>query len=275
MKRIVSPYIIGRYRQLWQTLVIYGLVIVLVALTEFLGWWVGVRDATASLVRPLLLKTTAYVQTLALPYQVIQRGFRSARRIQDLEIKYSQSLAAISQLTALQAENAALRAMIENTDRTTQQVVISSPIVSLSRPAVGVGRQQGVTTGNLVIIAGTLVGRISQVEEQISLVDLLTSRDAFSLVAKTPRNVEGIIQSDGSHLVMKEIPVDAPIDIGERVVTVGQPGVPPDLLVGQVGQITTHPARPTKEVLVDQLVSFYQVRLVEIYKNSLQNYDHD
>lgn len=261
------PYVFSSYgRRQWRMVLVYGALTALIGLTELLGWWELVRVQTTVFIKPLLTAATQVIQLVEYPVVMGAKSYKAARRIQDLEIKYSFALAQVSELQSLRAENETLRKMIENTDRSSQEVIVTAPITSLSRPAVSLSENSGVDAGDLVIIAGSLVGRVNEVVGRIAVVDLLTQPDLFPLVVVTPRGVEGIIHGDGQRLIMTEVPADAELAVGEHVVTAGQPGVPPGIFVGVVGQIQEEPASPVKRVVINQLVSFYQSRLVEIYQ---------
>ena len=52
--------------------------------------------------------------------------------------------------------------------------------------------------------------------------------------------------------------------VGERVLTLGQPGVPSNLYVGSIQNLLTKSADPVQSAVLEQYVSFYEASLVEV-----------
>jgi rod shape-determining protein MreC len=242
----------------------YSLIVLVLWLVEFVGMSRTIRGWSELVTTPLLAQVTWVVQLAETPYYMGQNAFRATRRIQDLELRYSQALAELGELRALEKENEALRAMLENSDRKLVNNIITRPIVSFAHPTVAAGGAEGVKEGSLVLLGKTVVGRVSEVSEHTSKVDLLFHANASPIVAATETGVEGLLVGDGKRLVLTEVARDAQVTVGQRVMTLGQPGIPSDLLIGQVVAIESKPADPVKQVIVEQLVDFYQARVVEV-----------
>ncbi len=223
-------------------------------LTVFLGW----------LANPLLTTSHQLVMTAAWPYQILRTSHRAARRIQDLELKYAVSQAQLSDLAALQAENQALRALLESSTRASGSGVVAAPIVSLTDPAIAAGSEAGVKPGYLVTASGTLLGIVQATGPYQSEISLLSQRDGVLIVARTETGVEGLIKGDGRRVLLTEVPLDQPLEVGQKLVTVGQIGVTPQLFIGQIQSIKADPTAATQVAVVDQLVSFYQTVIVEV-----------
>jgi cell shape-determining protein MreC len=109
-----------------------------------------------------------------------------------------------------------------------------------------------------------MVGLVGDVAEHSSNVELLFQSPSINIVARTESGVEGIITGNGKQIIMSEVERDAQVSQGERVVTVGQPGIAPDLFLGQVVEIKNKPSAPVKQVVIEQIVDFYQARVVEV-----------
>jgi cell shape-determining protein MreC len=242
----------------------YGVIILVLWLVEFVGVGRTLRGWTELLLVPTLAVVSQGVQFVETPLHMVTNSFRATRRIQDLELKYSAALADLGALNALEKENEALRGLLENTDRKLVNNVITRPIVSFAHPTVAVGSAEGVSNGALILIGKTVVGRVSEVSEHTATIDLLYRTDSNPIVAVTDSGVEGVLVGDGQRLLLTEVARDAQVTIGQRVVTVGQPGVPPDLFLGQVVAEESDPADPVKQVVIEQVVDFYQARIVEV-----------
>lgn len=242
---------------------VYGVLALVVTLMEFTGLGLQLRNVSAPVVSVPLAMISRVVTAVEFPFSAITTGFGSAQQIRDLEVKYSQAQAEINRLEFLESENRALRQLLDSADRPLRETVVSQPIISFSRPAIAGGTEEDLFVGAPVVIGNTLVGRVSAVQRHTSEVELLF-QSSVPVVAQTANGVEGVLVGNGRQLLLTEVRRDAEITIGDRISTTGQEGVPPGLFVGQVVRIDQDPAAPIKEVEVEQLVDFYQARVVEV-----------
>lgn len=256
--------IIQHQRKMLFEVLFYSGLLLMLGVVEFVGLGSLFRGWVQVVLTPGLKVITAGVQVVETPYFMARSSLRATRRIQDLEIKYSQSLAEVSRLKALEEENQALRTMLESTDRKLVRSTITKPVVSYAEPTIAAGAADQIESGSVVLIGSTMVGLVGQVGEHSSTVDLLFQSPASNVVAKTETSVEGIVIGNGKHIIMTEVERDAEVLEGQKVTTVGQPGISPDLFLGQVVEIKNNPASPVKEVVIEQLVDFYQARVVEV-----------
>lgn len=237
---------------------------ILVSLVELVGIARTLRSTMGYVFEPLLSKVAYSVTVVEAPYYTLSKAHRAARRVQDLELRYNEALAEISALDGVEAENKALKGLLENTDRTLIETIITSPIVSYAQPSIALGTADGINSGAGVMVNRTLVGVVGQTTASTSEIDLLIQDDRHPIVVVTEVGTEGVVVGNGKRLVMTEIPRDAELVKGQRIVTAGQPGIPPNIFVGQVGQLETTVEAPVVSVTVDQKVSFYQSAVVEI-----------
>lgn len=214
--------------------------------------------------RPVLVIATQIMQTAEQPVMMLQKSHQAMRRVAVLEIQYSEALAELVRLEAVDKENQELRKLLENTDRTLRKTRVASPLLSLYRPAVSVGSNSEIQVGNGIIVNGVLLGTVAEVNQSTSFISLLHHYEHPPVLVRTDRGAQGITVGTGRVLIMDEISLDMPLELGDTVVTVGQPGLEKDLLVGQVIRIIKEPAAPVKKAYIEQLVDFYQTRVVEI-----------
>lgn len=195
----------------------------------------------------------------------IKRMWYAAQELQALEVQYSQTITQLQDVEQVRSENRALRALLENSDRTLQRVVVAAPIVSFAMPAVQIGSQDGVQVGSVVVGEGTVLGVLSEVSSTNSRVELLAQLQSKPILAQTATGVQGLVRGERGSIWLTEVPSDAQIAVGERVATVGQVGIPKGLLIGVVSSTYARPQDATMQIQVRQLVSFYTTPLVEIY----------
>lgn len=241
-------------------------ILVCLVISEYVGLVTPIRGVGERLLQPVWSLGSTIYYGLSWPVHWSSSSSQAARRIQDLEFRYSEALAQLSELDRLKEENEALRALIENSPRSEGSRLVTAPILSYGTPYVGVGSQEGAQVGAVVLAAQTLVGMLDQVSEHQSQVRLLTHAQAQPLLAVTESGVEGVVRGTGSRVVLTEIPKDAQLQVGERVVTTGQKGIDGDIFIGRISSVTNEPAAPTQTAVVEQLVTFYETKVVEIYK---------
>ena len=238
----------------------------LIGLSEFVGLWQPVRFGGELLFNLVLKVAVGVEEIIETPIKVATTSYKAARRIQDLELRYSEALAQVSELQSLKEEHEALRQLIENTDRSSESVVVTAPIVSQALPAVAAGSTAGVEAGDLVLAGRGLVGIIDRVSPRFSTVQLLTGEGSLRVVATTDSGVTGVLRGDGKRIIMDELPIDAQITVGQKVLTTGQVGVRRDIFVGTIAKVTYEPSAPVQQAVIDQVVDFGRARIVEVVK---------
>lgn len=249
----------------YQEWLVLGVCFFVILLSERVGWlqypevWLQQRILP---VRELLGNSALFVHT---PFTRVVTGFDDATRVDQLEVEYARVLAQLHELERLEKENQQLRTLLETreTQQTTQRVIAS--VISYSTPTIAAGSKAGVGTGALVFSAGTLLGQVRSVSEFQSQVSLLRSASGPAMVVQTESGVQGVLVGDGKRVLMQEVPRNRVVEVGQRVVTVGQEGVQSGLLVGVIAQVRAEPTAPTQEIVVDQLVSFYETTVVEVW----------
>ena len=141
----------------------------------------------------------------------------------------------------LEAENNSLRSLLKATPEPSSTFitarVIAAPGSSFLRTlVVTAGRRDGVRKGQAAIAGSGLVGRVIEVGEWSARILLLTdinTRIPVILERSRQRAVMAGDNSDQTRLLY--LPPEAPVQVGERVVTSGHGGqFPPGLPVGVV-----------------------------------------
>jgi rod shape-determining protein MreC len=130
---------------------------------------------------------------------------------------------------------------------------------------INAGRRQGMSVG-MPVVAGSfaLVGRIGQVSETSSQVQLLIDPNSFVNVQLIKSRAPGVVagQSDGSlHLI--NVPQTDEAAAGDLIVTSGLGGRLPRLLtIGQVDKVISTDAQLFKEAIVRPAVDFNRLEVV-------------
>jgi len=186
------------------------------------------------------------------------------RRIQDLEIRLSQSQARLGDLDQLSKENEELRQLLNSSSRSLNKVVLTRPILSFAQPTVSILADEEIAVGSAVLVKDTLVGQIKEKREGVALVELLWQGNSSPVLATTETGVQGIVTGDGKRVLFTEVPITDNLEIGQRVLTTGQRGIEKGLYIGEVRSLQTGASSAVQTAIIEQHVSFYEAQLVEI-----------
>jgi len=242
------------------------LMVILIFIFDYFGLSVYLENFIGEVVKPVRVSSNQLVDSFEKPFFIMKRSINSARKVQMLENRYSEVLAQLSDLDELEKENQYLKNLLENSDRQARDIIITSPVVSHVGPSIGVGKKDGVEVGDLIFVAQTLVGQVSEVNDNYSRLHLVFQKDFVPLVAETSDGIKGLIKGDGKRVIFTEvISEDKPV-LESRINTVGQVGVEQGLFIGQIGKEISQPSDSVKTYGVSQYIDFYQANLVEIYK---------
>lgn len=238
--------------------------VALLAVSNALGFGFQMERVVGFAAKPILYLATGTIQKIEWPFQLLVHSHTLARRVQQLEQQYAQSIATVGSLEGVAAENEELRKLLENTDRRLRETRVAGTLLSLSRPAISIGSEDLVKVGNVVLADGIFVGTVAEVSPVLSFISLLSQPDHPPILAKTQSGTKGILVGTGRTLQFEEVSLQDPLAVGDRILTVGQPGIASDLTIGQVVRISGEQSSPVKEAQVDQIVDFYQTKVVEI-----------
>ncbi|NCN82379.1 MAG: rod shape-determining protein MreC [Candidatus Pacebacteria bacterium] len=257
--KVVRP---GLYEAQKKWLVVVAMV-VFIGVAEMQGWLLPLRGQVSLASAPLFSFLSKQLASTISPFSLIRKRVQLVQRLARLEYDYAAALSKISELEREAQETAALRAILSKSTITTDQIITAARI-SYAQPEISAGRMQGVQENMLVLAAQTVVGRVRRVESNRATVGLLTDQREKSIIAVTDSGVQGLIVGDGQSVFLGLVPQDKAITPGEKVVTVGQENVPAGLFIGTVVEVIGDPAEPTKQVRLEQYVSFFTAPLVTV-----------
>jgi rod shape-determining protein MreC len=242
------------------------LLTIVFAVLELLGILHPIRGVLEKLTQPLLISSAQVTQVVSLPFRVVTQSFVRYQQVQDLELRYAEALAQLSEKEQLRVENEELRKILGSNNGIAARQPIIAAIISYGEPSLSAGKSEGVNPGDAVLVAQTLVGRIRQTSDHQAEVELFSATNSPVVLGKTESGATGVITGDGRRVLLKEVPIEVDVNVGERVTSVGQPGIEPGLFIGKVQAVEKQQGSPTQVVVIDQIVSFYFSHLVEVRK---------
>lgn len=187
-----------------------------------------------------------------------------------------ENLALKEQIGALLSENANLRTRLSETESLVSQQSYLDPKTYTLIPArpIGLGRQlkidkgldAGIKVGWAVVFNDNYIGKITQVSEKSSLVQLLADPD--SKVAAFSQGLEGrakgiLIGQFGTDTLMDKILHQEIINVGDLVYSEGTEGfLPRGLILGRVNEIKALENEVFKQAKIERVFDIRDLELV-------------
>ena len=210
-------------------------------------------------------KNYQVMQVLTQPFAQLRQMWHLREKLEDLEYRYREASVQLTELEALREENQALRNLLENSDQVQKKSFITRPISSFAKPVLALGSDSALQVGSVVLGEGNLLGIIEELGKQQARVLLLKDMQTQGVVAKTESGVKGIVKGDGKDILFTEVLSEAELNLRERVVTIGQEGIGPDIFIGRIVSLQEQdPAKSTQTAILQQDVNFYELSLVEV-----------
>lgn len=193
------------------------------------------------------------------------------------------------ELGELQRRNEELEAAFEMEEDLLDYSVRNAMVIHRSpdrwNELVGInqGAQHGIEEDMAVMTSEGLIGKIREVSQFSSSVQLLSDQDAanrISAMVDADETVYGFmegIDEESGHLRFTKIDVDVEIEEGQTVSTSGLGGVFPDgLVIGEIVDVETDEFGLSQTALVEPSANFYHidyVMVIERSASSMENFD--
>jgi rod shape-determining protein MreC len=175
------------------------------------------------------------------------------------EVGKTQILAALVDFEQANPENKYLSAAVIGRD----------PSPFLHYVMINRGSNDGILRGMPVVTNQGLIGRVDAVIADASRIQLITDPASSVNVrlqnAKTEASLVGSVTGD---VTLQLIPQDINVQEGDLVLTSGLGGgYPPDLIIGQVGNVRSHDFDLFKQATVQPVVDFNRLEVVLVIVN--------
>jgi rod shape-determining protein MreC len=178
--------------------------------------------------------------------------------------------ARLQRLTALEAENARLRAMLEARTRVRDEVRVAEILAVDANPyehnlIIGIGSRAGVYDGQAIVDANGVVGQVIHTGVMTAQAVLISDTD-HALPVEVNRNglrTIAVGTGDIDRLDLPFLPNNADIRVGDLLVTSGLGGAFPEgYPVATVDTVTRMPQEPFAEVTATPAAALDRVREV-------------
>ena len=230
----------------------------------------GIRGAIGTAVYPLRLAVDA-------PVRVWQWFDTSTTSRNDLELELGRlkaerllTNARLQRLTALEAENARLRALLDARARVRDEVRVAEILAVDSNPyehnlVIGIGSRDGVYDGQAIVDANGVLGQVIETDIMTAQAILISDADHALPVEVNRNGLRTIARGTGEfdRLELPFLPNNADIRAGDLLVTSGLGGAfPAGYPVAVVNSVTRIPQQPFADVTATPSAALDQVREV-------------
>lgn len=122
------------------------------------------------------------------------------------------------------------------------------------------GTNSGLKEGLAVINNSGLIGTIKSVDDEASVVELITSKN--SNISVRINDNYGILKMDNGVLVVKDLVANSDISIGDEIYTSGLGNLPSDIYVGKVINVSLNNTEIEKIIEVDLAVDLNNINYI-------------
>jgi rod shape-determining protein MreC len=227
-----------------------------------------VRIATTDAASPILTMLASPAASIAGAGRRIEDLYDIAGENQRLREENARLLQWQTAARQLAVENAQLRALTRYqpqgaTFSIAAQVIANSGGAFAHNVLVNAGARERVARGQAGLTGEGLIGRVAEVGDRTARILLLTDLNSRIPVVVGALHQRAVLAGDNSsEPLLLFLPLDAPVKVGDRIVTGGAEGVfPPDLPVGVVASINGDTVRVTPYA---ELARLDFVRIVDL-----------
>lgn len=135
------------------------------------------------------------------------------------------------------------------------------------------GKNDGVQTGDVIVVKDNLVGKVARMTPHISVV-MIISNPATSFTAKAGKTgAVGLIKAQGGDsIILDNVVLSDTLEKNDTVVTKGDMdgrgnGYPPSLLVGKIVSVNKKPSSLFQSAKIESLLNFTSLQMVFVMKN--------
>ena len=171
-------------------------------------------------------------------------------------------------LRALEQENSELKELLGRRDLEKESVLGAVLVRPSQTPydifIIDVGRDHGIEAGNLAVFGETVLGRVIEVFEHESKIQLFSTPGLATNVLIGNENIQAEVYGRGGGNFYIDLDRDVEVFQDEIIMLPGIEG----LVLGVVGEIRQKPADASKQILFKTPVNIYEIKWMEIFLES-------
>lgn len=171
---------------------------------------------------------------------------RLSQQQDELAAERNKLLAELTKLQAIERENQALRQQLSLGKKVDQSLTLAKSAGIIERGnekylLITSGSADGVKVGQIALANQVLVGKVKEVEEHSSIIEMpQTSNSIIPVVIRRDDEVtKGVVRASFNLTArIDQVLPDEKLQKGDTIITSGEGGTyPPDIVVGKVGEV--------------------------------------
>lgn len=191
---------------------------------------------------------------------------------QELKKNLQEHAMMVAKIKELEAENNSLKDLLKvesqlgKYELRAAEVVMRSPDRWHQQVTINKGEKHGIQPNMSVITSEGLVGRVKSVSQFTAVVELVSDVNRSSYISAVVQGNElvyGVIEGydlEKEALHFRKIPIEAPLEVGQTVITSGLGGIfPRGLFIGQVIEVTPNDYGLTQSALIRPAANLYHL----------------
>jgi len=233
-------------------------------LLDYSGSLLPVKSALDNIVLPVKKTLFTAVSDFGSLRKVLSQYRQFYQMYDDLKVAAKKNEELNLQVKLLTEENKKMRIQLDAPLPPSYKYIPATVVSNSHYLEVAAGIREGVAKNMPVVDGLVLLGKITAVSEKRSTITLLTDNE-MQVAVKTSRGAKGILvgQAGKSFLLDKILQKEA-LFLDDQVVTSGEDGLPPNLIIGRVTHIITTDEAVYKQAKVEALIDALSEKTVFI-----------
>ena len=225
--------------------IVYLLLAVLLYFLDSRGTLGSVHSATQALTTPVRSFLFNTKQNILSPLSVFSDSSKQEQRVKELEEKNASLSAQLAKLTGLQEENEKMRRLL-GTDLPPSWQFATARVVTVTADTLVLTSDHAPQDDTSVITtkeSGIFVGRVQEVKgKEVQILLPSHSSSKIPVIVRDSesglRQASGIGVGRGGRAVLEQVLTSEQIKEGDLILTSGEGGVPEELLLGYVAEVS-------------------------------------
>ena len=236
------------------------------------GWLVGVRGVLERPVLGLEGRFYSFRLSLAGPWRTFSYWRQGEEELFRLQTELQRLAVDQNQLTSCFQENERMKQLLGAPLPPNWKFMPVKVIGISDQMRIDKGESEGVEKGMMVVSENILVGRVAAVSRDYSLIDLVVTPGVkIPVVVKQPHSAKvslgvqarGLLTGQsGQKLILDRVLQGEDIRRGDLVMSAGEAGWLPDLVIGQIEQVLPKTAAIYQKAQVRPLVDYWRLEIV-------------
>ena len=231
-----------------------------------LGWFQPIYSAGNYVFQPIAYWGTQAVESVGTVVETVTQIGTLSRENARMKAEIAQLRANLGVYQEVHEENSVLRSQL-GIPLTQEWKLLEVRILGINvygvaeNVIIDAGSEDGVQTGDAVILGDVLIGEVREVYGSTSRVRLVSNTESNVYSIDRNTNAKGLVRGSLQGIVMEEILESEAVNEGDIVIS-WEDEIPGNLVIGSVNRVEAVPTSSTKKAYIDPGYSLEDVQYV-------------